>query len=162
MGETADKTLGEIVRLRAEMSKRVADLRHDAEDSARSAAPLAVAAAGVGMLVLGVVIVVKHRHKAEARRLVGTLKQLAETLEKHPATSIAALGALPAHALQEVIERKPSEPPLGTKLLEVAVRSAVTTAVGFGLKALRDRLVGTGDGAPEGATRPAPGSRTRR
>ncbi|HLI56252.1 MAG TPA: hypothetical protein VKY26_04370, partial [Actinomycetota bacterium] len=77
----------------------------------------------------------------QAKELVGTLKQVAVALQDHPTMSVEALGALPANALREVIERKPTEPTLGARLMEAAVRTAVSTAVSFGLKALRERLV---------------------
>src|SRR5579883_1587712 len=141
MGETTDKTRSEITALRTQMSGLVSDLRHTADDSAKAAAPLVAVAAGLGVLALGVVMVVKHRNKKQAKELVGTLKQVAVALQDHPTMSVEALGALPANALCEVIERKPTEPTLGARLMEAAVRTAVSTAVSFGLKALRERLV---------------------
>lgn len=141
MGEATDKTRSEITALRTQMSGLVSDLRHTADDSAKAAAPLVAVAAGLGVLALGVVMVVKHKNKKQAKELVGTLKQVALALQDHPTMSVEALGALPANALREVIERKPTEPPLGARLMEVAVRTAVSTVVSFGLKALRERLM---------------------
>lgn len=141
MGETTDKTRSEITALRTQMSGLVSDLRHTADDSAKAAAPMIAVAAGLGVLALGVVVLVKHKNKKRAKALVGTLKQVAVALQEHPTMSVEALGALPANALREVIERKPTEPPLGTRLMEVAVRTAVSSAVSFGLKALRERLM---------------------
>jgi hypothetical protein len=152
MGETADQTARELAQLRAKMSDEIGALRHESVETAKGATPLAIAAAGLGVLVVGVLVVVRHRHKAEAKRLVGTLKRLAETLESRPDVAIGALGSLPGDALREVIERKPSEPRMGAKLLEVAVKSAVTTAIGFGLRELKDRLVASG-GAPSPSAR---------
>lgn len=123
------------------MSGLVSDLRHTADDSAKAAAPMIAVAAGLGVLALSVVVLVKHKNKKRAKSLVGTLKQVAVALQEHPTMSVEALGALPANALREVIERKPTEPPLGTRLMEVAVRTAVSSAVSFGLKALRERLM---------------------
>jgi nucleotide-binding universal stress UspA family protein len=140
MGETADQTRTEITALREQMTSRLATLRHTADDSARQAVPIAVAAAGLGVVAIGAVVFLRHRHKAHARELVGTLKRLAESLQQDPGTSLQALGSLPSEALREVIERKPTQPPLGAKLLDTAVRAAVSTAVGFGLRTLRDRL----------------------
>ncbi|MGH2718472.1 MAG: hypothetical protein ACRDJU_07835 [Actinomycetota bacterium] len=123
------------------MSGLVNDLRHTADDSAKAAAPMIAVAAGVGAVALGVVMLVKHKNKKRANELVGTLKKVALALQEHPTASVEALGALPANALREVIERKPTEPPLGTRLMETAVRTAVSTAVSFALKALKDRLM---------------------
>lgn len=138
------------------MSERVTEIRTTAQDSARAVIPAGAALAGVAALAATAIIVVRHRRHAATRRLIGNLKTLAETIQD-PAVPVEALGKLPAKALSEVIERQPP-PPLGARLLEVAVKTAVTTAVGFGLKALRERM------SPPAAAptpKPAPGKRSR-
>lgn len=162
MGETADQTARELSELRAQMSSKVTSLRSDAAVTAQAATPLLVAVAGLGAVVVGSVLFLRHRHKADAKRLVGTLKRLAETLEARPDIALGTLGSMPADALREVIERKPSSGKggAGSRVVEVAVRSAVTTAVGFALSELKDRLLSPASAngaAPAPAKTPARG-----
>lgn len=143
MGETADQTRRELAQLRTQMSASVASLRHAAQGTAASAAPIVGIAAAVGAALGTAAILSSRRRKAEERSLRGKLKTLAEHLE-NPAAPLGDLADSSAEKVRTAVRRglgvEPAAPPLSHKLAEAAVRSAVSALVPFLLKLLMRKL----------------------
>ncbi|GAC1362937.1 MAG: hypothetical protein NVSMB32_03900 [Actinomycetota bacterium] len=151
MGETADQTAAEIARLRADMSGRVGDVKRAADRAAHEALPLAIGVVGVGAAVGAVVLYIRHRHKKEARTVKARLKRLVDTLQD-PAASLETLAKPAKDALRSelraVAAAGKERTPLGERLLEIAVKAAVSAGVPIALKALWGRA-----GKPTGEER---------
>lgn len=145
MGETPDQTRTELDELRADMTRKAADIRAAAEHSAHAAVPAALGLAAVGAAVGGVVLLLRQRRRARQRSFRGRMAKLTEAVQ-HPAPALDAL----THSAQEKLRSelrefaaKPQRPGLGARLLEVAVKAAVTTGTTFALKAAVAQLAQT-------------------
>lgn len=137
MGETADQTAAEIAALRTQMSARVDDLRQDVERKGRELLPILLGAAGVGGVLGSLFLYMRHRKKKRVRKARRTIRRFAKTLTE-PDMAMESLLALPVRqALQVELLEEHKEPELLThKLLQTAVKTAMTTAVPIVLKAL--------------------------
>ena len=122
------------------MTRRAADVRAAAEHSAHAALPAALGLVGLGAAVGGLVVVLKYRRRARERSFRGRMSKLSEALQ-HPAPALDAL----THSAQDKLRAelrdfagtgKAQRPGLGSRLLEVAVKAAVSTATGVVLKTL--------------------------
>jgi hypothetical protein len=150
MGETADQTRDEIVKLRAEMSARVVELRQAAQRPMRIAKTVAIGA--VAVVVVGglAMVVVGARRRAERRSLRHQLKMAAGA-----ATDPGKAGKQAKAAVDKTIEKTRAklreevreelkkelndQRPLHEKVLTTALRSAASAAVPIVLKQLETR-----------------------
>ena len=157
MGETADQTRNEIVKLRAEMSGKVIELRRAAQRPIRIAKTVAIGA--VAVVVVGglAMVVVGARRRAERKSLRGQLKMAAAAAANPEKTSKEARAAvdktlettrakLRDELREELKKELKDQRPLHEKVLTTAIRSAATAAVPIVLKQLEGRT-GFGDGA---------------
>lgn len=130
------------------MTQRAADVRAAAGHSAHAALPAALGLVGLGAAVGSLLVVLKYRRAARARSFRGRMSKLSEALQ-HPAPALDAL----SHSAQDKLRAElrdfaatPPRPGLGGRLLEVAVKAAVSTATGVVLKAVVAQVVRTGGG----------------
>lgn len=153
MGETADQTRRELIQLRTQMSASVASLRRSTQATARRAAPLVGMVAAIGAAVGTAVVLARRRRRAEERSLRAKLHRLAGAVE-NPGASLGSLAEASRDKVRKELNRElavqPSPPPLSHKLAEAAVRSAVSAAVPFLLKAVMRKLAVS----PNEASRP--------
>lgn len=136
------------------MTQRAADVRAAAGHSAHAALPAVVGLVGLGAAVGSLMMVLKYRRRARERSFRGRMSKLSEALQ-HPAPALDAI----SHSAQEKLRAelgaftaKPQRPALGSRLLEVAVKAAVSTATGVVLKAAVNQLLHTA-GGPSGTGR---------
>jgi hypothetical protein len=149
MGESADQTRAEIVELRAEMTRRVADLRRAAERPLKVAKTAAVGVAGV--IALGTVALVarKIRRSREEKTFRGRARLVADAVT-HPSKTRDRAGKAVGEQRdrvkrglrKEFHEELKEAKPLHEKLLEMAAKTAATTAVGYILKNVADTTGG--------------------
>jgi hypothetical protein len=157
MGETTDQTRDEIVKLRAEMSGKVVELRKAAERPIRIAKTVAIGA--VAVVVVGglAMVVVGARRRAERKSLRGQLKRAAEAAAdpgkaaKQAASTVdktlqKSRAKLRDEVREELKKELRDQRPLHEKVLTTALRSAATAAVPIVLKELQGRA-GSGGGA---------------
>ncbi len=150
MGETADQTRDEIVRLRAEMSGKVVELKRAAERPIRIARMVAVGAVAV-VVVGGVAMVVRSaRRRAERRSMKGRLKAISEavgnperaarqvkgTVEKKVEQSKTKL----REELREELKKElKDQRPLHEKVISGALAATASAAVPIIIKKLEER-----------------------
>jgi hypothetical protein len=153
MGETADQTRDEIVKLRAEMSGRVVELRKAAERPIRIAKTVAIGA--VAVVVVGglAMVVVGARRRAERKSLRGQLKRAAKAAAdpgkaaKQAASTVdKTLQKSRAKLREELKKELQDQRPLHEKVLTTALKSAASAAVPIVLKQLEGRA-GSGGSA---------------
>lgn len=157
MGETADQTREEIVKLRAEMSGKVVELRQAAQRPIRIAKTVAICAVAVVVVGGVAMVVISARRRAERKSLRGHLKMATEaaanpdkaakqvkaTVDKTVEKTKAKL----RDELREELKKElKDERPLHEKVLTTALKSAATAAVPIVLKQLEGRT-GFGDKA---------------
>ena len=150
MGETTDQTRDEIVKLRAEMSGKVVELRRAAERPLRIARTVAMGAVAV-VVVGGVAMAIMSvRRRAERRSIKGRVKALTEaaanpekaarqvkgTVEKKVEQSKAKLRQELREELKKELKDKR---PLHEKVISGALAATASAAVPIILKKLEER-----------------------
>jgi hypothetical protein len=165
MGETTNQTRDEIVKLRAEMSAKVVELRRAAERPIRIAKTVAVGAAAL-VVVGGVAMVVMSvRRRAERRSMKGRLKAISEAAAHPEKATKQVVGGVEkkveqskAKLRQELREELKKElkdqRPLHEKVIAGALSATASAAVPILIKKLEER-----SGASNGATAKAKESR---
>jgi hypothetical protein len=166
MGDSANQTRDEIVRLRAEMTGKVIELRKATERPLRIAKTVAVGTAVVVVVGGVAVVVIGARHRAERKSLKRrmakavdaaaspgkTVKQAARAVDK----SIEKTREKLRDELREELRKELKvEPPLRQRILTSALRSAAGAAVPIVLKQLEQRMSAAGPNAKgSGSHRP--------
>ena len=150
MGETADQTRDEIVRLRAEMSAKVVELRRATERPIRIAKTVAMGALAVVVVGGVAMVVVGARRRAERRSLKGRVKALSEaaghpekaarqvkgTVEKKVEQSKTKL----RQELREELKKElKDQRPLHEKVISGALAATASAAVPIILKKLEEK-----------------------
>jgi hypothetical protein len=153
MGENADQTRDEIVKLRQEMSQKIAGLRKAAERPVRLAK---IAAAGtVAVIVVGGValVVLRARRRAEERSLRGRAKLAADAVSHPQKTAKEARKAadevrdrLRGELRKQVTGQAKDTRPLHERILTTAAKSAASAAVPIVLQKLQERTAPAGAG----------------
>jgi flagellar biosynthesis/type III secretory pathway M-ring protein FliF/YscJ len=150
MGETADQTREEIVKLRAEMSGKVVELRQAAQRPIRIAKMVAICAVAVVVVGGVAMVVISARRRAERKSLRGQLKMATDaaanpdkTAKQVKATVDKTIDKTRAKLRDELREELKKElrdeRPLHERVLTTALKSAATAAVPIVLKQLESR-----------------------
>jgi hypothetical protein len=172
MGDSANQTRDEIVRLRAEMTGKVIELRKATERPIRIAKTAAMGAAAVVVMGGIAIVVIGARHRAERKSLkrrmaqaVGaaaspakTAKEAAKAIDK----SIEETREKLREKLREELKKEIKEKrPMRERILTAALRSAASAAVPIVLKQLEQRISAGPNGKGAAATSTGAGSPRR-
>jgi len=163
VGDSANQTRDEIIRLRTEMTGKVVGLRQATERPLRIAKTVAVGAAVVVVVGGVAMVVVAARHRAERRSLkrrfsqaidaaaspLKTTKEAAHALDRSLEDAREKLRAELREELKKELAK--DERPLGQRVLTTALRSAASAAVPIVIKQLEQRMSqpGAGNGKPK-------------
>jgi hypothetical protein len=159
MGETADQTRDEIVRLRAEMSAKVIELRRATQQPIRIAKTVAVGAVAVVVVGSVVMVVMSARRRAERRSMKRRLKAISEAAA-HPQKAVGQVKAgaekkveqskakLRQELREELKKELKDQRPLHERVITGALSATASAAVPIILKKLEERtgLSGTSNG----------------
>ena len=151
MGDSANQTRDEIVRLRAEMTGKVIELRKATERPIRIAKTVAIGA--VALVVVGgvAIVVIGARHRAERKSLKRRMAQAVDAVASPAKTAKQATKAidksiegtrqkLRAELREELKKELKEERPMRERILTTALRSAASAAVPIVLKQLEQRM----------------------
>ena len=157
MGETADQTRDEIVRLRAGMTEKVIELRRAADRPIRIAKRVAIGAAAVVVVGGVAVVVMSVRRRAERRGLRGRVKilteaaanpekaarKVADSVDKRVEQSRTKL----REELREELKKElKDQRPMRERVLSATIQSAASAAMPILIKKLEEKT-GTTAGA---------------
>jgi hypothetical protein len=151
MGETADQTRDEIVKLRAEMSAKVVELRRAAERPIRIAKTVAVVAVAVVALGSVAMVVRSARRRAEQRSMKGRLKAISEAAANPEKAARQVKGSvekkvqqsrdkLREELRQELKKELKDQRPLHEKVISGALAATASAAVPIIIKKLEERV----------------------
>jgi hypothetical protein len=165
MGNSANQTRDEIVRLRAEMTGKVIQLRKATERPIRIAKTVAIGAVAVVVVGGVAIVVIGARHRAERKSLKRRMATVGQAAASPGRTAREAAKAidkgigesrekLRTELREELLKELKEEHPARERLLKSALRSAAGVAVPIVIKQLEQRMKAGPNGAG-GAAKPA-------
>jgi hypothetical protein len=151
MGESADQTRDEIVRLRQDMSQKVAALKKATDRPIRIAKMAAIGTVAVVVIGGAALVVMRARRRAEARTLKGRAKSVAravgdpagtarQTGKEAQKAAAQAREKLRDELKKQVQEQVKDVRPLHEKILTGAVQSAASAAIPIIMHKLQERV----------------------